>query len=361
MIYRHEIALENPWKVGAMEFPKNATDREKLVFLLNYAVLAPSILNTQPWRFLVMADRVALYANTSRRLPVIDPEGRELTISCGAALLNLCMALRGFGYEPAVTLLPDASDPDRLAEVRMTEGQPSREDERRLCNAILNRRTNRVPFEKRIVPGALLDEIARAVEQEGGKLKTIDDMEGKRRVGALVAEAVRVHLADPAFRTELSDWVSGRISEAYERYSEDFRQAPGAPGLAGRTPPPVDERSLSVPSATAAAQMFADADRAAADTSARTEAAPVLALLTTQSDERTDWLVAGQALERALLVGTAAGLVASYDSPPLEIPELRARVAEAFAVRGRPQLLLRFGYSAQSLPLPRQPLRSVIM
>src|SRR5829696_6437516 len=67
---------------------------------------APSTHNTQPWRFVVEPDAIHLHLDPSRALPVIDPTGREARISCGAALLNLRLALRALDLEPVVTLLP---------------------------------------------------------------------------------------------------------------------------------------------------------------------------------------------------------------------------------------------------------------
>lgn len=361
MAYAPESAIENPREVRTAKFPTSGATREKLLFALNYAVLAPSILNTQPWRFRVTDHFAALYADVSRRLPVVDPEGRELTISCGAALFNLRAALRGFGYEPAVKLFPNPNDPDCLAEVCLGATIAATQAQQRLRDAILARRTSRMPLEQRPVPKARLEEIARAVRQEGGTLSFMTDEDGKRRVGALVADAVHIHLADPAFRRELSDWVNKRVDEAYDRYAaERERLTPERP-MAGQTPPPVDESALSIPSAAGAARRFVNADRAAADRQGRTEEAPVLALLTTSRDTNVDWLIAGQALGHALLVATVDGIAASYDSPPLEIPALRSRIAEAFGIREQAQVLLRFGYAAQTPPSARDPLHTFIM
>ena len=88
----------NPWTVLEADFPIDDTPSEQLHFLLSYAILAPSEYNTQPWRFKVTNRAIELYADRSRRLPRLDPDDRELTISCGAAFLNLRLALRHFGY-----------------------------------------------------------------------------------------------------------------------------------------------------------------------------------------------------------------------------------------------------------------------
>ncbi|WP_243663734.1 nitroreductase family protein [Rhodothermus marinus] len=90
---------EDPWQVAEHDFPRYATPEAQLRFLLNYAVLAPSVHNTQPWRFRVVGSEVELYADRTRALAVADPEDRQLIMSCGAALFHLQVAMRHFGYQ----------------------------------------------------------------------------------------------------------------------------------------------------------------------------------------------------------------------------------------------------------------------
>ena len=90
--------MSDPWKVSDDIFPRSGEAEERLRFLLNYAVLAPSGHNTQPWLFRVGNGEVDLYADRTRGLPVVDPEDRALVISCGAALFYLRVAIGHFGY-----------------------------------------------------------------------------------------------------------------------------------------------------------------------------------------------------------------------------------------------------------------------
>ena len=103
-------------------FPESASIDDQLRFMLNYAVLAPSVMNSQPWRFRVAGGEVFLYADRSRAMPALDPDGRELVISCGAALMNLRLAVRHYGYSLSFEAIDDPSDPDLLAA--LSAGKP---------------------------------------------------------------------------------------------------------------------------------------------------------------------------------------------------------------------------------------------
>ncbi|MGY1679964.1 hypothetical protein [Geodermatophilus sp. SYSU D01176] len=112
-----------------------------IVGLVEAAVLAPSSHNTQPWWFRVGEHTVELHADRTRALPVNDPFDRELTISCGAALMTLLVAARTRGLEPDVAVLPDPDDPDLLARIIVVPGaQPADEE---LAPAIPARHTHR--------------------------------------------------------------------------------------------------------------------------------------------------------------------------------------------------------------------------
>ena len=101
----------DPWNVSADDFPADGTSEEKLWFTVQYAILAPSSHNTQPWKFRIHGNVVELYADLSRALPVVDPDKRELIMSCGAALFHLRTAIRYFGYGCQVETFPEPGEP----------------------------------------------------------------------------------------------------------------------------------------------------------------------------------------------------------------------------------------------------------
>src|SRR5690606_33728187 len=118
-----ERSVSNPWHVSEAGFPRQGSSLEQLRYLLNYAVVAPSGHNTQPWLFRSIGDGVELFADRTRALPIVDPEDRELTISCGAALCQLRLAIAHFGFADVVELFPDAAQDCLLARVALGDAR----------------------------------------------------------------------------------------------------------------------------------------------------------------------------------------------------------------------------------------------
>ena len=190
MTDNRQSLLDDPWTVDPADFPSGATTTDKLLFLLNYAVLAPSILNTQPWRFRATDTGIELFSDRTRLLPVTDPDGRQLTISCGAALLNLRIALRGFGYRCDRELFPDPTTPDLLARLTISGREQSSEADERLRDAIALRRTNRGELRlDRALPPALTKALSTAAAIDGCTLEIAAGQSVKDRVADLIAEA----------------------------------------------------------------------------------------------------------------------------------------------------------------------------
>src|SRR2546423_9704205 len=94
------------------------TAEEITRYVVARAIWAPSMHNSQPWRFTADGgSRLSLHADTSRRLAAADPDGREMMISCGAALFSVRLALRSLGYIPATSVLPEPGQPTLVARV----------------------------------------------------------------------------------------------------------------------------------------------------------------------------------------------------------------------------------------------------
>lgn len=333
------MMVQDPWKVSEDDFPESADAEEKLRFLLNYAVLAPSGHNTQPWIFRARGDTVELSADRTRGLPVVDPEDRALVISCGAALFYLCLAMRRFGYADEVEVLPDAGDPDLLASVRLGPEREATEEDELLFGAIRERHSNRGPYESCAIPEELLSALQEAAREEGAWLHLVLDEESKHAVADLVSEGDRIQMADKRFRRELASWVHPNRTKSRD----------GIPGYAFGFG---DLMSLAGPFVI---RTFDTGKGQAAKDRELAEGSPVVAMPGTKEDTPSEWLAAGQALAKVLLRAQAEDVWASFLNQPIEVPELRPRLADTLGIRRFPQLLLRMGYGSDVGPTPRRP------
>ena len=337
------VAIRDPWIVDERGFPRAASIPEVLMWLLRFAILAPSTHNTQPWRFRVRDDGVELWADRGRALARIDPDGRQLVMSCGAALFNLRIAMRRFGLADRVAYFPDRRQPDLLARLQPGgEVQPDHRD-LALFAAIPRRHTNREPFLEAPVSQEIADELTRESAIEGAWLERLHP-DHKLEVAAVVASADRQQLADPSFRREMARWLVHRGS----------RRKDGIPMVK-------KDVATAVPLAsTLLIRTFDRGSGVAAREQDLAVRSPVLAVLGTDHDEAPDWLAAGEAMQATLLRATHVGLSASFLNQAIEEQALRPRIAAAAGRPGFPQLVLRFGYGPMITPTPRRPVEDVI-
>lgn len=335
----------NPWRVLTTDFPATEAPDQQLHFLLNYAVLAPSEYNTQPWLFKVIERNVEIYADSSRCLPMVDPDNREMTISCGAAFLNLRIALRHFGYKDEVDRNCDDGTSDLLARVHLGERKKATQEEQKLFYAILRRRTNRHPFEDREVEPSLLSSLKEIAGQEGTWFHVVRGEEARHAVADLIATGDRVQWADWRFRRELASWTRPRGFESHD----------GLPGYAQ------SKGNFAASISPFMVRTFDMGNGEAAKDRQLVEGSPVLAVLGTLTDTRRDWFAAGQTVERILLYARSEEVWASFVNQPIEIPALRAHLRAIVGSEGFPQLVLRMGYGKEVPPTPRRSVSEVLL
>ena len=305
--------------------------------LVGDAVLAPSSHNTQPWIFARDVQGLKLCADRMRALPVNDPMDRELTLSCGCALMTLRVAAAGRGVAAEFDALPEGPESDVMARIRLDGAVET--DLMRLAPAIATRRTYRKRFrDLELQPEARNDMIA-AAHAEGAQLICIDAAVTRGAVIELVMQGDETLWDDPRWRRELAQWL-------HPRRTRDGLSLPG----------------LAVPLAQAIVRSFDMGGGVAATSADLASHSPLLALLVTPGDTPADWLTGGQALQRVLLTAADHGVQASYLNQPLEVPALRAALGETCGVDGVPQQLLRFGYPDEAVPepTPRRPVSDVV-
>jgi nitroreductase len=310
-------------------------------YLAGVACRAPSLHNTQPWRFTVSGDAIELRADTSRQLGV-DPDGREMLISCGAALYGLRLAVRSLGYLPEVEILPGPAGQRPLARVRLGPPEPMTAGERKLLTAVPHRHTHRGPFEAGPLPAGLFARLRDDARAEGATLTEIEPGPALRRLTAVAAAAGRRQDRDPRSRAETWQWSHEVTSPA-----RDGVPAHAFPAERGHAPAQLPQRDF-------------DLGRGLGLASAGGPPPPVTAALFTPGDSERDWLQAGQALQRLLLRAAAEWVFALLNTQPLEDPVTRTLIKEGLELPGAPQMLLAFGVSRTAPATGRRPAADLI-
>ena len=323
--------------------------REALEQAVAAATKAPSVHNTQPWRFRIDGDGVACFADFSRQLPVLDPTRRQLYVSCGAALHHLTVALRAAGYDSAIEY---AGDPEPagdaavpIATVQVSLGPPASAADVALAAAINERHTQREPFADRKVEHAALARLRHAAETQGAWLAILDSREDQITLAVLLNHADQAELSNPDYQRELHNWR---------------RTEPATDGIPTSALPEAGERHTEVPVRDFTAG-DPDPDQPAAEPAGTPrDERPALLILGTDADSPTQWLHAGQALSALLLDATTAGLRASMLGQVIDLPATRAQLRTLLRLIGEPQMVLRIGYGPAAPATPRRPLTEIL-
>ncbi len=317
-------------------FPDDATVRAAL----DLAGRAPSIHNTQPWEWRVGPHSINLYSRRELRLPHTDPDGRDLIVSCGAALHHATVALAALGWRASVHRVPNPDDPNHLAAVQVHRGPPGEADIA-MAAAIPRRRTDRRTYSS--WPVAMGD-IALMGARAARFGVTMRRVETTGEFVELVERAARRHIDDTGYVAELMAW-SGRYA--------------AAEGVPAHNVPPIDG-AAAVPG-----RIFSGTALDQPDEVSAAEDNGVLLALGTAIDSIACQLRAGEAVSVVMLTATAQGLASCAVSEVLEIPDTREALrADVFGSEQFPQILLRVGWSplnADPLPAtPRRPLADAL-
>jgi nitroreductase len=301
-------------------------DDPSVLAALALAVRAPSVHNTQPWRFEIGTRHIALFADDRRWLPATDPDGRDLTISCGAALHHLRTALSALGWLPMTSRSTDQAHPGRLATIQPLPRTATRAD-LTLAVSIPRRRSDRRGYLPQVVPQAILDELARVAAAEGAALRVITPGRTRDRLASMIAEAEQHQRANPAYVRELARWTGRRLTD----------------GVPTRPDRPSGQAGFPV-------REFSPDRLHEPITESEVDDLGTLLVLGTTDDDRLARLRAGEATSAVLLNATRLGLASCPITQPLELTETRERIRldllDGLIV---PQLVLRVGWPTGEL------------
>jgi hypothetical protein len=287
--------------------------------------LAPSVHNSQPWQFISRADTLEVRADRSRRLGYLDPDGRLMHISCGAAIEFARLAVRAEGFDCAVALLPDPADTDLLARVVVGAGLDTSTLEQLLVQAIPRRYTDRGDYDARLVSPTLISEVQMTLASYGVWVKVIDDLADRTALALALADAEAAETTSPDYIDELARWVHP---------GEDGVPLPAASPLVADVVTDMPQRAF----VNDGCRLHPDAG------------APPLVIrntvvmLGTDADTPLAWLAAGAGLAWLQLRAAVENIVTQPLGPATDFPAARARLRRELRLLGHPQFVLRMGY-----------------
>jgi hypothetical protein len=304
--------------------------------IVELACLAPSVHNTQPWIWRAFGNTLELSADPRRRLNAADTRGRNLAISCGAALHHAQVAARALGWEPTVSHLPTGGGSSLLARIELTPASPP-PDATSVLQTIRDRCTDRRRFTSWPVPEQRLQHLAAAAADWGADALPVVDPSDRVRVERMVARAFDRQAEDERLAAEQLRWV-------------DHSNRDGIPvEVIPESPSP--EARLRTRYGTG---LLADVDR-------ELEGSDGLLIMRGGSDDIGAWLRTGEGLSALWLLAARDGLTVVPLSQAIELDETREALrVEVLHGLGYPHLLVRVGWQAISRGnLPRTPRRPV--
>lgn len=328
-------ASPDAWNIKESDFPGNSSSDEKLSFLLNYAILAPSSHNSQPWKFNVTNDSILIFADKSRRLQVADADQRELYISIGCALENLIIAADHFGYNCSVAYFP--GEEGLAARVALLPAATPSEDPR-LFPAMLSRQTNRNPYELRSIPEADLEKVRSLCSDADVDIFITSDSGVKKSFRDFVVQANGIQYSDANFKSELGHWLGQ--------------------GVMGPT-------GINAKMAQMAVVFLDMGPEQSKKDSELINSTTYLGFISTSNNDSISALKAGRALERFWLAATALGIRLHPMSQALEVAQTKANLTAllpAQSERRQVQQVFRLGYARPATEhSTRRPLQEVLI
>lgn len=311
--------------------------------IVQYASKAPSGHNTQPWKFCISEDSIAIIPNLEVSLPVVDSDNRELFISLGCALENLSIAANHFGYEiKVITRNTESITANFSKNLNTTRDQ--------LFYQIDKRQTNRSVYNGVTVSDKVLEQFKALHKESHIQIYLI---EAKSPLADLLSEYImkgnEIQMDDQAFRDELLAWM--RFNKKQLRATQDglSYQVFGNPALPKAIARPI-------------VSLFLKPNKQNKSDKKRVASSSHLVVCTTRHNSVEEWIDLGRTLQRFLLKATELGIAYAFMNQPCEVETLASKLKEVLPFNKEyPTLILRIGY-AQSVPYsPRKEIETLLI
>ncbi len=315
----------NPWNVKKEDFTKTGNLNEKIKFILNYGVLAPSTHNSQPWLFKIENNTLKIYFDPKLKIPQADPLGRDLYISMGCLVENLIIAANYFGiYKSEKIILSN----DLVAQLDFQNNGSANTDLEYLVDTIPKRVNARGLFEQKPLPGKIQAEMMSL--KKDGRIRTdfITNKEKINNLAVLTAEGLKLAYKKPSFRKEMSGWMNNSLSA----------KKTGLPGYSLRMPFLL---SFLIPTMV----KFFDIGPFLAKLNYKSMAStPFICLLSSEESNPEIWLEVGRLAQRYMLQLNSEDIKTSIFVASIEMGDLYKKVQEIAEISLTPQFLFCAGY-----------------
>jgi hypothetical protein len=341
---RDKKLTQSVWNIKESQFPKNGSMESKLKFLIRYAILASSGLNSQPWKFKIGENMIEVYADMGRGRPEVDPYFRELFISVGCALANLETAAKYFGMVYEKEYVDDKED--LVAILRFKNGKAVSKEKDRF-GAITKRQVNREDYKIKGIERETMEILQKVNEEfEETGILFVDQKKQKGQVANLVYQSNKVWFKSKELVEEMEKWLQDDIEMMHD----------GLPtGMLNLYKLAVEVKYV-VSRDSETVRKKAERDRKNVDNAA------AIGVIWTKKDSRLNWVKAGELYERLALDMASNKISNAFFNTIVELKTKRKQLENICRMKGRVQMVIRMGYSDKEIPhSPRRPVEEVII
>lgn len=313
------------WKIDKKNFPKNGNIEEKTKFLLNYASLAPSSHNAQPWKVKINLNKVVFSADYSRLVPVADKENKFLYMGLGCFYKNFEVAADYFGFK--ITRKNIIRKNILIIEVKL-ENTGTRTN-KELFHAITKRNTNRNSYTDKKISSKDLNKIKQIANKHDISIDIVTNKNKKQQLINLTEKGDYIVWTDPKFQNEHLKWIRHSLTT----------KADGIPAFTVGIPLLLSFFARTAVKKLPFAKMQSRKNRQLLNST------PYFCFLSHQKHGIEAWERAGEALEEIWLFTTSKGIAVAPLAQIVEVQDLYKETMIIIQTKLRPQIFFRLGYS----------------